>query len=64
MSIELQITVLGVILAVVIGAWQIYLARKQVQSAQETARKAESISMAAEPPVDSHQIRDQRSLGH
>jgi len=56
MSIELQIAVLGVIAAVVIGAWQIYLARKQVQTAQETAMKVERTSMAAEPPVNNDNL--------
>src|SRR5262245_11375576 len=52
MSIELQIAILGVLVAVVIGAWQIYLPRKQVQTAQDTALKGESTAMAAEPPVN------------
>jgi hypothetical protein len=35
MSSELQIAVLGIVVAVVIGAWQILLARKQVQVSQQ-----------------------------
>src|SRR5262245_38800142 len=56
MSIELQIAVLGVIVAVVIGAWQIYLARKQVQSTQETTTRAVSTPTAAGPPANSDNL--------
>jgi hypothetical protein len=56
MSTELQIAILGIIVAVVIGAWQIYLARKQVQTAQQPPRKPESVSLAAELPAGSENL--------
>ncbi len=56
MSIELQIAILGLVVAVVIGAWQIYLARKQVQTAQETAMRAENPSMTAESSITSDNL--------
>jgi hypothetical protein len=35
MSIELRIAILGLLVAVVIGAWQIFLAHKQVRASQQ-----------------------------
>src|SRR5262245_41309115 len=52
MAIELQIAILGVIVAIVIGAWQIYLARKQVQTSQGTAMNPGGSYMATEPPAN------------
>lgn len=42
MSLELNIAILGIVVAVVIGGWQIVLARKQVQVSQETGRRTRS----------------------
>jgi hypothetical protein len=52
MSIELQIAVLGILAAVVIGAWQISLARKQVQVARDDAtRRADPEDAPVESPM-------------
>ena len=57
MSIELQIAVLGILVAVVIGAWQISLARKQVQVARDdSTRRADPEGAPAEPPVHSENL--------
>ncbi len=56
MSIELQIAILGVLIAVVIGAWQIHLARQQVQVAQESASKTASPPAAADAPTHSDNL--------
>jgi hypothetical protein len=52
MSIELQIAVLGILVAVVIGAWQISLARKQVQiTRDDSTRRADPEEAPAESPL-------------
>jgi hypothetical protein len=57
MSIELQIAILGVLVAVVIGAWQISLARKQVQVAREdSSRRVDPPSARAEPLLHSENL--------
>jgi hypothetical protein len=56
MSIELQIAILGVIVAVVIGAWQIYLARKQVRTSQGTPMKSGGSHMATELPANGENL--------
>jgi hypothetical protein len=38
MTIEVNIAILGIVVAVVLGVWQIYLARKQVQTSQHNGR--------------------------
>jgi hypothetical protein len=52
MSLELQIAILAILVAVVIGAWQIYLARKQVQTSQESTMKPVSPPMATDLPAN------------
>jgi hypothetical protein len=53
MSIELQIAIVGVIVAVVIGAWQIYLARQQLQTSRETALTPRGTSVPTNSPATS-----------
>jgi hypothetical protein len=57
MSIELQIAVLGILVAVVIGAWQISLARKQVQGVRDdSARRADPERVPGEAPAHSENL--------
>jgi hypothetical protein len=52
MSLELQIAILGIVVAVVIGAWQIHLARQQVQTSRGTALPTGGSAMATELPAN------------
>jgi hypothetical protein len=56
MSTELQVAILGLVVAVVIGAWQIHLARKQVQTPREAAREAGGVPAAGEHPAGSENL--------
>jgi hypothetical protein len=57
MSLDLQVAVLGVLVAVAIGAWQIHLARKQVQFSQRApAPTASAESAPGEPPMHSENL--------
>jgi hypothetical protein len=57
MPIELQIALLGIVVAVVIGAWQILLARKQVQAAQSGSARTESTrETSGEPPPNADNL--------
>ncbi|MCL4552214.1 MAG: EsaB/YukD family protein, partial [Candidatus Marsarchaeota archaeon] len=53
MDWTLLLTALGVIAAIVIGGWQIYLARKQVKQANPESRQQQnSVSIADSAPVN------------
>jgi hypothetical protein len=56
MSIELQLAILGILVAVVIGGWQIILARKQLQVTPGPTIKPENRSRASEFPEASENL--------
>jgi hypothetical protein len=56
MSLELQIAILGIVVAIVIGAWQIHLARKQVQASRDSALTDGGSPAAADPPSESENL--------
>jgi hypothetical protein len=57
MSVELQVAILGILVAVVVGAWQIHLARRQVQVSQMGPAKGEDNPPASkQPPPESENL--------
>jgi hypothetical protein len=56
MSIELQIAILGLLVAVVIGAWQIFLAHKQVQASRRSTLNPARTPPAADLPANSENL--------